>query len=733
MTEKGINYKMSKDYKITKPVRLIELFSGYQSQFMAMKRLGVDCVSWRTSEWDVNSTRSAHAVHCPEDTKDYSENFSKEQVIDTLFKLGISNDGKEPLAKDKIARKSEKWLRDTFNDFAATKNLGSITNIHAKSLKIKDQDKYEYLLTYSFPCFTGDTLVLTKDGYKEIKDINIGDYVLTHDNTYQKVLNSQYTGEKEIYKINAMGVDEIKCTSNHKFYVREMYRTYPRYENGKRGSIRHFKEPEWVECKDLTKKYYLGIAINQESIMPQFDNELIYNHSFWYLVGRYVGDGWHQQNSIIICGNEAKIEELVTHIKNCNFVYRISKNRTCLKVSINSLFLKEITLLFGKGAKNKTVPGFLFDMPIIYIESFLCGYFGADGCYTQSAYKYVSISKKLIYSMAQLVAKTYKTTYRIYKTVTSDTRVIEDRVVNQNDWYEIRYKRNKSKQDKAFYENGYIWYPINKIENTNSIESVYDISVENNHSFTANGTIVHNCQDISLAGQQRGFDKDSGTRSALLWEVERILRECKEEHCMPDILLMENVKAIINKKNMENFQKWLNVLKELGYSSYYQVLNAKDYGVPQNRERVFCLSILGDYTYTFPEPIPLKKRLKDVLEDHVSEKYYINTEKADKLIGNLIDRGVLPREREREREELISQQEEQISEKLQTVSRQFKEELSISHNQKQELSKIVMTANMNNNMVAKTDTQVAKTLCARDWKGFGTGFDTMNGVIEGNE
>ena len=93
---------------------------------------------------------------------------------------------------------------------------------------------------------------------------------------------------------------------------------------------------------------------------------------------------------------------------------------------------------------------------------------------------------------------------------------------------------------------------------------------------------------------------------------------------------------------MPNFQKWLNVLKDLGYSSYYEVLNAKDYGIPQNRDRVFCVSIFGDYEYTFPEPIPLTKRLKDVLENEVDEKYYINTERAEELIGNLIDRGILP-------------------------------------------------------------------------------------------
>lgn len=153
------------------------------------------------------------------------------------------------------------------------------------------------------------------------------------------------------------------------------------------------------------------------------------------------------------------------------------------------------------------------------------------------------------------------------------------------------------------------------------------------------------------------MDIGSNTRSALLWEVGRILEECKEENCLPDVLLMENVPQVCGKKNIDNFNLWLSILKDLGYSSSYKILNAKDYGVPQNRKRCFCISTLGNYDYEFPEPVELKRRIKDILEDKVDDKYYINTERAEHLIGSLIDKGELPtisdeteRERERERE-----------------------------------------------------------------------------------
>ena len=129
------------------------------------------------------------------------------------------------------------------------------------------------------------------------------------------------------------------------------------------------------------------------------------------------------------------------------------------------------------------------------------------------------------------------------------------------------------------------------------------------------------CQDFSLAGKQAGGDKGSGTRSSLMYETLRIVKKLK-----PKYVLWENVKNAISKKHKHNFNKYLETLELEGYNSYYKVLNAKDYGIPQNRERVFCLSIRKDIDngYTFPEKQELKLRLKDMLEDNVGEKYYLS-------------------------------------------------------------------------------------------------------------
>ena len=138
------------------------------------------------------------------------------------------------------------------------------------------------------------------------------------------------------------------------------------------------------------------------------------------------------------------------------------------------------------------------------------------------------------------------------------------------------------------------------------------------------------CQDLSLAGKGKGMS-DTSTRSGMLWEVERILTECYELGSLPQILLMENVPQVHGADNLQDFNKWQLRLEELGYKNYMQDLIATDYGIPQTRNRCFMVSILGDYSYTFPKPIPLKLRLKDMLEEEVDKKYYLSNKQLESL------------------------------------------------------------------------------------------------------
>ena len=124
--------------------------------------------------------------------------------------------------------------------------------------------------------------------------------------------------------------------------------------------------------------------------------------------------------------------------------------------------------------------------------------------------------------------------------------------------------------------------------------------------------------------------KGTQTRSGLLWEVERLLKGCKE---LPQVLLMENVPQVHSSKNYEDFKEWQNFLSNLGYQNTWADLNAKNYGIPQNRNRTFMVSILGNSPYEFPESFPLKLKLKDLLEDVVDEKYYLSESQISQING----------------------------------------------------------------------------------------------------
>lgn len=143
------------------------------------------------------------------------------------------------------------------------------------------------------------------------------------------------------------------------------------------------------------------------------------------------------------------------------------------------------------------------------------------------------------------------------------------------------------------------------------------------------------CQDLSIAGHQKGINKD--TRSGLLLEVERLLLKAKENRTLPKYLLLENVKNLVGKKFIKDFERWLSFLNSLGYYSNWEVLNAKDYGIPQNRERIFVVSSLENMHYKFPKPVELKSKMKDLLEEKVDGKYYLS-EKYLKCFSDMKNR-----------------------------------------------------------------------------------------------
>ena len=606
--------------KITKPIKLIELFGGYGSQALALEKIGADFKSHHLCEWEPEAVRSYHVIHYPNDTKDYSESLTKEEVCSYLEKTGISFDGKTPATIDMLMRRNETKLREYYNSYIVTHNLGSIISTKGTDLEITEPEKYTYMLTYSWPCFVSNSLVLTKKGYKKINEVKVGDYVLTHTGIYRKVLNTYINGIKPTCRIVG-NFGEVRCTYNHRFFVRTMV-------DGK------LDKAVWKEAAILTRNDFLALPIPKKEVVPKWgglssyikenkyevkDNlsEIIKTENFWYLMGAYVANGDNDIFCKIKCDKQkmTALEERISGMID----YQIKGDCIYIDSLEFNIFLKE----YNSDIKN--INNTIINLPIPLLKAFLEGILQKNNKHNKY-YKFKSDNKSFIYALGMCILKVYKKAFQI---------------TEQKDGYYLVYKGNKS--SNMFCDDDYCYCKFKELIPSEP-DTVYDIEVDKDHSLTVQNMIVHNCQSLSVAGKMDGMKEGSGTASSMLWEVKRLLSELHDNNKpLPQILFAENVKQVLSKKNSnkEELEKWINFLNNLGYTSYYKVLNAKDYGVPQNRERFFMFSFLGDYMYHFPEPEELKVCAKDILESNVDEKYFIKTEKAEKLINELIEREVL--------------------------------------------------------------------------------------------
>lgn len=191
------------------------------------------------------------------------------------------------------------------------------------------------------------------------------------------------------------------------------------------------------------------------------------------------------------------------------------------------------------------------------------------------------------------------------------------------DWYKLAKRKNK---DLEKY-----WLATKLSNNLGDINKIEFLS------YADLWTVSFPCTDVSIAGKMKGLSPDKNTRSSLLWENIRLLKRAKEDNTLPKYIMFENVKNLVSKKFINDFNNLLSVLDELGFNSYWKVINAKDCGVPQNRERVFVISIRKDIdkgTYEFPIPFDMGIRLKDVLDKNVEEKYYLSPEVQGRFVLN---------------------------------------------------------------------------------------------------
>lgn len=549
--------------KMKKPIKVISLFSGIGAYEKAAKNLGIDMDVLHYCEVNKFAATAYSAIH----------------------------------------------------DIPEEKNLGDITLVDTKKLPKCD------LVTYSFPCFVPGTLVLTDKGYKKIEEIEIDDKVLTHTNQYKKVVLPMEKYANKLLRISSDYSEDILVTEEHPFYARRKY---------DENYITKFNEPTWKKAKDLSDDYFLGIAINQNEKLPQIEHEisnLFKFKEFWWILGRYISNGWNRsKDSITIYCEDKETADVYDKIKVLSLQYDTTKQDTYNKIHIYFEDIMEFIEQFDENSFRKKLTGVILDLPKEELREFLDGFITHPKVGTDHIIPIANGS--LAYGIQQCIAKAYNIPCEVMKLENTE-------YPSREGSYIIRFSNDKNFKTKAFFEDNHIWFPIDIIQEEKYDGFVYNMEVEEDNSYTVNNIMVHNCQSISCAGRREGIIKGQ-TKSGLVYEALDII-----EATSPNVAIMENVKNLVGKKFINDFNNLLQILDELGYNNYWQVLNAKNYGLPQNRERVFLVSIKKDIDmgYTFPEPIDLKLKAIDLIKKEDENVYWVNEESDAKVYSYLLQKG----------------------------------------------------------------------------------------------
>ena len=363
-----------------------------------------------------------------------------------------------------------------------------------------------------------DELDLTWNGYKKIKDIAIGDNVLSSDGQYHKVKQLFVTHNvDDIYKVVAYGSPAIQVTSNHPFYTKKRNKT-----------------PIWKTVEQLEQGDLIGVPINQLSKLPILNFVDSTNLDFWWCIGRYFGDGWRSHTirksgrkagqrvkNVIICCNKNNNEtnEILSHAGWCQT--RVAEEATTNKIYFNCKWLYDWLDEFGDYAIGKHLTGTIFNLPVEQLKSFLQGYFSADGHFdkTTKDQTFSTINKELALGIVACVNKVYHRPCSLIQSRQDRIETIQGRIVNSHAQYRGEFHYEARKQDKALYEDGIIWVPYRNKTKLEGFQTVYNFEVENTHTYTVNNLLVHNCGCLCYEGD---IEYGLGVSTVETYEVKRV-------------------------------------------------------------------------------------------------------------------------------------------------------------------------------------------------------------------
>lgn len=480
-----------------------------------------------------------------------------------------------------------------------------VDNRDIKEVEPDEIEDFDVMLA-GFPCLTGDTLILTDKGYKELIDIKPGENVISFDGTLNKVKGFMMQGIQDVYTIKADGIYDIQATANHRFAVRQYIK------NDQLSQIQRLSRATWKKTEQIIpgrdkydNYYFLGVPVNTESKMPlapSWLHQYIYDEDLWFIIGKWcksgtLNDGRLRESVASISCNKKESKYLGPKIIKY-FAHSLSKDMPYYTYKINSGIFADFLSQFKNGITKDII-----DLPVNLLKAFIDGF----TMQKDSDVKIFSEDLKLLMEFSHCVHKVYHAPCHIS---------IIEKTKNR-----AKYMLTFQKKESNFYEDNYLWFPIISIKPSGT-KPVYDVEIEKTNTFIANGCITHNCQAFSIAGYRQGFEDTKG-RGELFFELVRILKSKK-----PRVAFFENVKNLVSHDNGNTFRVICEALTSLGYHYTYQVLNSMTYGnIAQNRERIYIIAFRDkeDYNnFQWPSSIPLTTTVRDIIdfENPVDEKYY---------------------------------------------------------------------------------------------------------------
>lgn len=433
------------------------------------------------------------------------------------------------------------------------------------------------VLTGGYPCFTADALVLTRDGYRPISDIAVGDLVLTHERRWRPVTALMSKTADRTVVVSAQGTQNVQCTVDHPWWT---------------------QEGEWVDAADLR-----GRRVVQALPEPEPGESPLTTALLWVL-GRHLADGYVQDRNdratggrvTITCAHE-ETDEVLAGLKSAGLHGYVHRDRTATKVAITRNDFYDLAASCGRGAAGKRVPGWLLaQIDADQAAALLAGYLSGDGYRDtkRRAWTASTVSKALALGMALVAQRARGVVCSIRLNPVPPKKTIEGRVVNQRPFWKLTVPdRNRSGR-----VDGDLAYKLCRKVVPAGEATVYNIAVDEDESYVVDNAVVHNCQPFSAAGRRLGTDDPRH-----LWPfIAEGIASLQPRWCV-----FENVAGHLTL----GFDVVMASLAQLGYSVRWHTNRASDIGAPHGRRRVFIVACRE------PWPLPVGAKPVACLEGDV--------------------------------------------------------------------------------------------------------------------